>query len=162
MKNTAIFPGTFDPMTLGHVNLVDRARQIFAKIIIAVAESPGKKPLFSLSERVAMIQQLFAAHSNIEVYGFNGLLSDFAQSHQATILLRGMRSATDFDYEFQLATMNRVLNSKLESLVLITSEQYIGISSSIVREIAYLGGDIAGFVPPLVANAIINKVAKGE
>src|SRR5436190_2572993 len=124
MKNIAVYPGTFDPITLGHVDLIERAVQIFDHVIIAIAESTAKKPLFSLAERVSLAQESLAAYNNIEIQGFDGLLLDFAKERQANVILRGLRTVTDFDYEFQLASMNRHLNSQIESIFLMPSENY--------------------------------------
>jgi len=154
MTTIAIYPGTFDPVTYGHMDLVERALGLFDKVIIAVAANANKKPLFSLTERVALAQKVFAAQKNVEVYGFETLLLDFVKKHRAKIILRGLRAVADFDYEFQLASMNRFLDARIESLFLMPSEKYMYISSSLVREIASLGGDISGFVPEVVVQAL--------
>lgn len=157
MKNIAIYAGTFDPITYGHVDLVGRATRIFEGVIVAIAKSPGKKPLFSLSERVALAANVLKQYASVKVVGFDSLLLDFAKQNGANVIVRGLRTVTDFDYEFQLASMNRHLGPKIESLFLMPSEKYMYVSSSLVREIAALGGDVSGFVPPPVAKALQKK-----
>jgi pantetheine-phosphate adenylyltransferase len=160
MNNIAIYAGTFDPITHGHVDLIERATLIFDKIIVAVAASPSKKTLFSLQERVALTQEVLKKYSQVTVMGFDNLLLDFAKQHGADIILRGLRTVTDFDYEFQLASMNRQLNPAIESIFLMPAEKYMSISSSLVREIASLGGNVSAFVPEPVAQALKNKSGK--
>lgn len=157
MSQTAIYAGTFDPITYGHIDLIERASSIFSKIIVAIAASPNKKPLFSLPERVELTKQAISSLINVEVYGFESLLIDFAKQKGATVILRGLRAVADFDYEFQLASMNRYLNPTIESLFLMPSEKYMYISSSMVREIAQLSGDVTGFVPPRIVQALLLK-----
>ncbi|EKD71572.1 MAG: phosphopantetheine adenylyltransferase [uncultured bacterium] len=157
MKNIAVYAGTFDPITFGHVDLVERAARIFNQVIVAVAASPKKQPLFSLNERVTLAETVLSQHQNVMVKGFDTLLLNFAKEHQANVILRGLRAVADFDYEFQLASMNRFLNPEIESMFLMPAEKYMYISSSIVREIASLGGDISGFVPASVAEALLKK-----
>src|SRR3990167_9724224 len=132
MQNTAVYAGTFDPITYGHTDLIERASRIFDRIIIAIATSPNKKPLFSLQERIDLVTATIAKHKNVEVLGFDNLLLDFAKQHQANVILRGLRAVADFDYEFQLASMNRFMNPKIESMFLMPAEKYMYISSSIV------------------------------
>lgn len=160
MKNIAIYAGTFDPITFGHVDLVERAAKIFDQLIIGIAASPNKKPLFTLAERVELTAQVLAKHANVKVIGFDSLLLDFAKQHHANVILRGLRAVADFDYEFQLASMNRFLSPEIESMFLMPSEKYMYISSSIVREISTLNGDVTGFVPPLVVQALDKKKNK--
>lgn len=160
MKNIAIYAGTFDPITYGHMDVVERAANIFEWIYVAVAESAAKKTLFSLDERVALTKEILKNHKNVEVKGFNCLLLDFARQHNANVILRGLRTVTDFDYEFQLAGMNRQLNSAVESMFLMPAEKYMSISSSLVREIASMGGEVSAFVPQQVANALNKKLGK--
>ncbi len=155
--NTIIYPGTFDPITNGHIDLVSRAARLFSKIIVAIAESTPKKPAFSLKDRVLMAKTSLAHLENVEVTGFNCLLADFAKQCGATILLRGLRAVSDFEYEFQLASMNRRIAPEIESLFLTPSEKYSFISSSLVREIAALGGDVSQFVPEIVVNYLAGK-----
>jgi pantetheine-phosphate adenylyltransferase len=157
-KNIAIYAGTFDPITFGHIDLVQRAARIFDRIIVAVAVNTNKKPLFSLEERVSLAQQVLAKEENIEVHGFESLLTDFAAKHGANIILRGLRAVSDFDYEFQLASMNRCLASDIESMFLMPGEHYTYISSRLVREIATLGGKVNDFVPEAVVEALQKKL----
>lgn len=158
MPNIAVYAGTFDPITYGHLDVIDRAEQIFDQIIIAVASSPSKKPLFSLAERVSLVEQSLKPSTKVKVSGFNNLLLDFAKQHQANIILRGLRTATDFEYEFQLASMNRQINPHIESMFLMPAEKYMSISSTLIREIAFLGGNISPFVPSVVQIALKQKV----
>jgi pantetheine-phosphate adenylyltransferase len=160
MNNIAVYAGTFDPITFGHIDLVQRATTIFDEIIVAIAASPVKKPLFSLDERVELTSNILSSFRNVKVSGFNSLLLDFAKKHGANVILRGLRTVTDFDYEFQLASMNRHLNSDIESIFLMPAENYMYISSSLVREIASLGGDVSAFVPEQVAKALKLKLGK--
>jgi len=150
----AVYPGTFDPVTNGHVDLVDRAAPLFERLVVGVAESPGKKPALPMSLRVELAREALAGHDNVEVRGFNGLLAHFVRDLGAGVLLRGLRAVSDFEYEFQLASMNRHLIPDVETLFLTPAEQYGFISSSLVREISRLGGDVSAFVPPAVAQAL--------
>jgi len=158
MKNIAVYAGTFDPITYGHIDLVERAAPLFDKVIIGIAANPSKRPLFSLEERVNLAATILKNHSNVVVQGFNSLLLEFAKQHHANVILRGLRAVADFDYEFQLASMNRFMNPAIESMFLMPSEKYMYVSSSIVREIALLKGDVSGFVPSLVAEALRTKL----
>jgi pantetheine-phosphate adenylyltransferase len=162
MNNVAVYPGTFDPITLGHVDLVERASRLFDKIIVAVAVNSNKKPLFSLEERVELCQQVLSKYPQVEVKGFSTLLTDFAHQHGANILLRGLRAVSDFDYEFQLASMNRCLAPKIESLFLMPAENYTYLSSTLVREISALGGDVKQFVPDVVFDALTTKLSSRQ
>ena len=146
----AVYPGTFDPVTRGHEDLVRRAARLFDHVILAVADSRGKRPFFSLEERVDMARVVLADCDNVEVMGFGGLLMDFMRQHNAKIILRGLRAVSDFEYEFQMAGMNRQLYPDVETEFLTPAEQYMFISATIVREIAALGGDVAPFVNPLI------------
>ena len=150
----AVYPGTFDPITNGHVDLVDRAAPLFDRLVVGIAESPGKRPALDLDLRVDLARGALSRHRNVEVRGFNGLLADFVRELGAGVLLRGLRAVSDFEYEFQLASMNRHLIPDVETLFLTPAEQYGFISSSLVREISRLGGDVSGFVPPAVAQAL--------
>jgi len=154
MKVVAVYPGTFDPITNGHADLVARACRLFDRVIIAVAHNPKKRPMFSLEERIALAEAVFASHEQVTVEGFSGLLVDFVHARQAQVILRGLRAVSDFEYEFQLATMNRRLAPEIETVYLTPAEQNTFISSSLVREIACLGGDVSQFVHPAVAEAL--------
>ena len=153
----AVYPGTFDPITNGHVDLVSRAAPLFERIIVGIAESPNKSPAFSMQERVALARIALTGHANVEVLGFATLLAHFVREIGAGVLLRGLRAVSDFEYEFQLASMNRHLIPEVETLFLTPSEQYSFISSSLVREIGRLGGDVTGFVHPAVQAAMQSK-----
>lgn len=158
MKNRAIYAGTFDPITLGHLDLIERASHLVEKVIIGVAASPSKRPLFSLEERVDLVKQALAHCHNVEVLGFSGLLIDFAKAQQANMVLRGIRAVADFDYEYQLASVNRQMSPSLETVFLMPAEKYMVVSASMVREIAALGGDVTSFVPPVVVEALKQKL----
>lgn len=145
-----IVPGTFDPITNGHVDMIMRAMKLFEKVIVAVAENPKKVPLFSLDDRIEMISTILSEFKHVEVKGFSGLLIDFAKEQQCHVIIRGLRTVSDFEYEFQLAETNRKMRSDIETLFLTPSENYNYISSSLVKEIALLGGDISQFVPKIV------------
>lgn len=162
MKNIAVYAGTFDPITFGHIDVIERAAAIFDHIIVAIAASPAKNPLFSLEERVELAKSVLNHKANVNVLGFNCLLLDFVKKHHANVILRGLRTVTDFDYEFQLASMNRNLNSSIESIFLMPAEKYMSISSSLIREIAALGGDVSTFVPEIVVKGLQNKFKRDE
>ena len=153
-KRIAVYPGTFDPITNGHIDLVDRAAQLFDRLIIGVAESPAKRPALPLELRVELAREAVGHHLHVEVRGFDSLLAHFVSDVGAGVLMRGLRAVSDFEYEFQLASMNRHLIPEVETLFLTPAEQYGFISSSLVREISRLGGDVSGFVPPAVADAL--------
>jgi len=157
----AVYPGTFDPITNGHVDLVGRASPLFERIVVGIAESPGKSPAFSMSERVDLARIALAGYENVEVRGFNSLLAHFVRDLGAGVLLRGLRAVSDFEYEFQLASMNRHLIPEVETLFLTPAEQYSFISSSLVREIGRLGGDVTGFVHPAVQAALHSRWKRG-
>lgn len=159
MTTKAIYPGTFDPMTNGHLDLVTRASEMFNHVILAIADSSSKKPMFTLAERVALAKQVTTPLKNVEVLGFSELMADFAKKQDANILVRGLRSVSDFEYEWQLANMNRHLMPKLESVFLMPSEKWSFISSSLVKEVARHGGDITPFLPPPVTKALMAKLA---
>jgi len=154
MQKTAIYPGTFDPVTNGHTDLIERATHLFDKVIVAVASATSKSPVFNLEERVALATEVLSPIKNVEVCGFEILLVDFMKQKDATVILRGLRAVSDFEYEFQLASMNRHLSDKIETVFLTPAEQYTFISSSLVREIARLGGDVSQFVNPKVVAAL--------
>jgi len=158
--NRVLYPGTFDPITRGHTDLVERAARIFDEVIIAVAANPKKQPLFSLQERVELAQKVTEHLPNVKVYGFSNLLAHFVKDVEANILMRGLRAVSDFEYEFQLANMNRKLAPDVESIFLTPSEKYSFISSTLVREIAALDGDITEFVHPMVSQALQERFKK--
>ena len=156
-NRVALYPGTFDPITNGHIDLVARASTLFEKVVVGVAESPGKGPALPLAERVDLARIALAGFANVEVQGFNSLLAHFVHEIGAGVLLRGLRAVSDFEYEFQLASMNRHLIPDVETLFLTPAEQHSFISSSLVREVARLGGDVSGFVHPAVAKALSTR-----
>ena len=156
---TAIYPGTFDPITDGHIDLIARASRLFHTVIVAVAANQGKTPLFSLDERVALAEEVTAHLPNISIIGFSNLLVDCAKEQGADVVLRGLRAVSDFEYEFQMAGMNRRLSPDLETMFLTPAEQYEFISSSMIREIAKLKGDVSSFVPGCVEKQLIKKFA---
>ena len=158
MKNKALYPGTFDPITLGHEDLIRRAARLFDSLIVAVADSSAKRPFFTRDERVEMIREVVKDLKNVEVTGFSGLLMKFAQEHNANVVIRGLRAVSDFDYEFQLAGMNRGMYPDVETLFLTPGEQYMFVSATIVREISTMGGDVSKFVPPHVAAKLKQKI----
>lgn len=159
MSITAIYPGTFDPITLGHVDIVSRAAPMFGELILAVAGSTSKNTVFSADERVELAANVLCRFPNVRIMKFEGLMVDFAKKNGASIILRGLRAVSDFEYEFQLAGMNRKLMPEADTVFLPTSEKFTYISSSLVREIAKYGGDIGEFVPPGVKEVLIKKLA---
>ncbi|HCW99814.1 MAG TPA: pantetheine-phosphate adenylyltransferase [Pantoea sp.] len=159
MSTKAIYPGTFDPVTLGHLDIVTRAAQMFNQVVMAVAASPSKKPMFTLEERVDLARSMVAHLPNVEVVGFSDLMANFARSQQANVLVRGLRAVSDFEYEMQLAHMNRHLLPTLESVFLMPTEGFSFISSSLVKEVARHGGDVSAFLPPYVLQALLAKLA---
>jgi pantetheine-phosphate adenylyltransferase len=158
----AVYPGTFDPITNGHEDLIQRASRLFDEVIVGVAHSQAKRPFFSLDERVTLAQEVLAPYKNVTVLGFAGLLSEFVKEQQALVIMRGLRAVSDFEYEFQLAGMNRRLAPGVETLFLTPSDKYLFLSATIVREIAVLGGDISAFVHPLTAERMRAKIGRGE
>jgi pantetheine-phosphate adenylyltransferase len=162
MTIRAVYPGTFDPITNGHEDLIQRASRLFDTIVVGVAHSQAKRPFFSLDERVAIARQVLAPYSNVKVMGFGGLLSEFLREQEATVILRGLRAVSDFEYEFQLAGMNRRLAPGVETLFLTPSDKYLFLSATIVREIAVLGGDISAFVHPVTAERMKAKTGKAK
>ena len=154
MSVIALYPGTFDPITNGHIDLVERASKLFDEIIIAVADSPKKHPHFSLKKRCKMAEQTLINIPNIKVVTFTGLLVECAKTHGASVILRGLRAVSDFEYEVQLAGMNKRLSPKIETMFISASEEYAFVSSSLVREIASLGADVSDFVHPIVKTAL--------
>jgi pantetheine-phosphate adenylyltransferase len=160
MGNRAMYPGTFDPFTNGHNDLVRRACRIFDHVVIAIAANPGKVPAFSLEQRVDLARRVLADVPNVEVTGYTGLTVDFARKNGLNVIVRGLRAVSDFEFEFQLATMSRHLNGEVETVFLTPTEQFNFISSTLIREIASLGGNVRKFVHPLVAEALEQRFAK--
>lgn len=155
----AVYPGTFDPLTNGHIDLVRRAAPLFGRVVVGIAENPAKSPNFSLDERIELARMALAGVSGVEIVGYRNLLAEFVRELGAGVILRGLRAVSDFEYEFQLASMNRHLIPEVETLFLTPAEQWSFISSSLVREVARLGGDISRFVHPVVAQALKRKFA---
>jgi len=153
----AMYPGTFDPITYGHVELVRRAARVFDRVVVAVAESPSKQPLFDVTERIDLARNVLAELSNVSVEGYDGLTVEFAAQHHLSAIVRGLRAVSDFEYEFQLASMNRHLAANIETVFLTPTDEYAFVSSSLVREVSSLGGDVSKFVPPAVALALKAK-----
>ena len=160
MTIRAVYPGTFDPITNGHEDLIQRAARLFDEVVVGVAQSQAKRPFFSLDERVDLGRAVLQPYVNVSVLGFTGLLSEFVKEQQATVILRGLRAVSDFEYEFQLAGMNRRLAPGVETLFLTPSDKYLFLSATIVREIAVLGGDISAFVHPLTAERMGAKIGR--
>lgn len=162
MSTRAIYPGTFDPITNGHVDIISRAAAMFDNVILAIAASPGKKPLFTLEERVELARDALAHIPNVEVQGFSDLMANFAREQQANILVRGLRAVADFEYEMQLAQMNRHLMPGLESVFLMPAKEWSFVSSSLVKEVARHHGDVAHFLPAHVCQALLAKISTGQ
>ncbi|MDD5247238.1 MAG: pantetheine-phosphate adenylyltransferase [Candidatus Omnitrophica bacterium] len=158
MCQIAIYPGTFDPITYGHIDLIKRAQEIFPELIIGVAHNPHKKPLFSVKERVQMLKQAVSGFPGVSVESFDGLVVDYAVRHKARVLIRGLRMLSDFEYEFQMALTNRKLDSRVETIFLMPHESYSYISSRLLKEVASLGADISSFVPEYVEKALKKKL----
>ena len=153
----AVYPGTFDPLTRGHEDLVRRASTLFDSLVLAIADSKAKRPFFTVDERIAMAREVLSDVKNVQVLGFSGLLTEFVREQKARVVLRGLRAVSDFEYEFQLAGMNRHLYPEMETIFLTPSEQHMFISATLVREIAALGGDVSKFVHPAVAKRLKQK-----
>ena len=147
MKSTAIYPGTFDPVSLGHVDVVRRGLKLFDRIVIGVADNPDKRPMFDVETRLTMVRAVFRDEAKVEATAFSGLLVDLAHEQQAFSILRGLRAASDFEYEFQMATMNRRLDERIETVFVMAREDYTFVSSRFIREISSMGGDVSGLVP---------------
>jgi len=156
----AVYPGTFDPLTRGHEDIVRRAAGLFSKLVVGIADSSAKNPIFSLQERLDIAREVLGHYPNVEVAGFHGLLKDFAREQEARVIVRGLRAVSDFEYEFQMAGMNRYLLPEVETMFLTPSDQYQFISGSIVREIALLGGDVSKFVFPSVELWLKTKISQ--
>jgi len=156
--NTAIYPGTFDPITYGHLDVINRATVIFEHVVVAVAENAEKNPLFSVKERLEQIKTVVNDNNKVSVESFSSLLVDFAERKNARVIIRGLRAVSDFEYEMQMALMNRQLNEDIDTVFLMPNVQYTYLNSSIVREVAGLGGDISNFVAPSIAEALMKKL----
>ena len=156
-----VYPGSFDPITLGHINIIERAAKIFPKVTISVIENPSKKTTFSIQERIEMIKEIFKNRPNIDTEYFQGLLMDYAEEKGVDTIIRGLRAFSDFDFEFQMALTNRELNPKIDTVFLMTDVKRSYVSSSIVKEVALLNGDVSSFVPKLVETALQKKFIKG-
>jgi pantetheine-phosphate adenylyltransferase len=157
---SAMYPGTFDPVTIGHEDLVRRGAKLFDRIVVAVAANPGKEPLFTLDERVELVRAVLNDIPNVDVTGYTGLTIEYAQRNDLQVIVRGLRAVSDFEYEFQLANMNRELTEDVETVYLTPDSQFNFISSSLVREVAALGGDITKFVSPVVRKALYDKLSR--
>ncbi len=163
MKNdVAVYPGTFDPLTRGHEDLVRRAAGLFRRVVVGVADSRGKRPVFTMEERVDMAREALAEYENVEVHGFSTLLMDFVHQQNAKVIVRGLRAVSDFEYEFQMAGMNRNLYPEVETVFLTPGEQYMFVSATIVREIARFGGDVSKFVRPTVGAQLARRLCGNE
>ncbi len=162
MKTVALYPGTFDPITFGHIDVIKRASTLFDKVIVLIAKNSSKTPLFSDKERVAMIREVFKGDSSVEVDGFEGLLVHYARKRKAKAIIRGLRAVSDFDYEFQMALTNRKMEKTIDTVFLVPDERYTYLNSSIVREIARLGGDLSDFIPPIVRRHLTSKLKSGR
>lgn len=158
MNRKAVYPGTFDPMTLGHEDLVRRAAGLFDHVVLAVADSKTKRPLFTLAERIDMAREALSDVRNVTIEGFSGLLMQFVLEHDARVVLRGVRAVSDFDYEFQLAGMNRKMHPEVETVFMTPGEEYMFLSATLVREISVMGGDVSKFVSPAIAGRLKAKI----
>ncbi len=158
MSDLAIYPGTFDPITNGHIDVVQRATRLFSRVIVLVARNPSKAPLFTDGERITMIREVFRGNRNVEVDGFDGLLVHYVRRKKARVVIRGLRAVSDFEYEFQMALTNRKLAPAIDTVFLVPHEKYTYLTSSIVREVARLGGDVSDFVPPGVRRRLLAKM----
>ncbi len=160
MKHIAVYPGTFDPVTNGHIDLVERSLRIFGEVIVAVAENPKKQPLFTLDERLGMLREVTKNYKNVTIEGFDGLLVDYIKKKKAVAIIRGLRAVSDFEYEMQMALMNRRLDSNIETVFLMPNVEYSFITSTIVKEAASYGGDISSLAPSVVVEKLKKKFAK--
>lgn len=158
MSDLAIYPGTFDPITNGHIDVVQRATRLFSRVIVLVARNPSKVPLFNDGERITMIREVFRGNRNVEVDGFDGLLVHYVRRKKARVVIRGLRAVSDFEYEFQMALTNRKLAPAIDTVFLVPHEKYTYLTSSIVREVARLGGDVSDFVPRAVRQRLLAKM----
>ena len=157
---TAVYPGSFDPVTNGHIDVIERALKLFNNIIVAIGDNPGKKPLFTTKERIEMLKESTKHLKNVEISSFSGLLIDYAKSKNSKIIIRGLRAVSDFEFEFQRALMNRVVNGDIETVFIMTKEDYVYLNSSIVKEMAMFGGKVNGLVPKIVEEKLREKFSK--
>jgi pantetheine-phosphate adenylyltransferase len=157
-QRIALYPGTFDPITYGHIDVVRRATELFSRVVVLVARNSTKHPMFTEDERVAMIREVFRRHPRVHVDAFNGLLVDYARKRKASVIVRGLRAVSDFEFEFQMALTNRKLAPTIDTVFLVPHERYTYLNSTIVREVARLGGDVSDFVPPGVLRRLLAKV----
>ena len=157
---TAVYPGSFDPVTNGHIDVIERALKIFDSVIVAVGDNPGKKPLFSTKERIEMLKEATKHLKNIEIGAFSGLLLNFVKSKNSKIVIRGLRAVSDFEFEFQRALLNRVVDSGIETVFIMTKEDYVYLNSSIIKEIAMFNGNVSGLVPKIVEKRLREKFSK--
>jgi len=160
MDRIAVYPGSFDPMTNGHTDIVDRSKALFSKVYVGILQNPQKAPLFSVEERLEMIGEIYAEDDDVEVQAFDGLLVDFAHGVGAQAIIRGLRAPTDFEYELQMALMNRRLREEIETLFMVPHEEFTFVSSSLVKEVFFFGGSIEGLVPPQVESRLAAKMGK--
>jgi pantetheine-phosphate adenylyltransferase len=160
MARVAIYPGSFDPVTNGHIDVIERARSMFDRVVVAIAHNPNKAGLFTPAERAALLASVLGKHENLEIDVFDGLLVDYVRRRGAGVIVRGLRAVADFEYEFQLALMNRRLVPEVDTIFLMTDERNFYVSSSLVKEVASLGGDVSGFVPPAVKTALHAKLGR--
>ncbi len=151
--NIAVYPGSFDPVTYGHLDIILRGAKIFDKVIVAILENPNKEPLFSIKERKAMLEAAINGHKNIEIDSFQGLLADYMKLSQANTIIKGLRAVSDFEYELQMASINKMLAPEVETFFMMTNKNYSFLSSSVVKEVAKYGGDVSDLVPPIVIDA---------
>jgi pantetheine-phosphate adenylyltransferase len=162
MEKTAVYPGTFDPVTNGHVDIIRRAVRMFDNVVVALANNPEKKPLFDFDERKRLIEESIRDLDNVRVDAFQTLLVDYVRKQKSDVIIRGVRAFTDFDYEYQMAMMNRSLDSDIETVFMLPSEEYTYVSSRLIKEVAGLGGDVGHLVPPVVLAALKDKLATGK
>lgn len=153
----AVYPGSFDPVTNGHIDIINRSAKIFDKLIVGVLKNPHKTPMFSIEERIDMLKKVTVDMPNVEVYGFSGLLVNFMKEHNASVIIKGLRMVSDFEYEFQMALMNKKLDNNIETLFMMTSSQYAYLSSSLIKEVAQFGGCLKGLVPDQLIPTIIKR-----
>ena len=157
-QRIALYPGTFDPITYGHIDVVQRATELFSRVVVLVARNSTKQPMFTEEERAAMIREVFRRHPRVEVDAFDGLLVEYARKRKASVIVRGLRAVSDFEFEFQMALTNRKLAPTIDTVFLVPHEKYTYLNSTIVREVARLGGDVSDFVPPGVRRRLVEKV----